>query len=342
MTGNNSDNLYSVSVVIPAYNSAEYLPRTIDSVLAQTLPADEIIIVDDGSTDNTKEVVEKYSEKVRYIYQENAGASAARNTGIKAANSQWIAMLDADDEWTTDKLKRQVDLLKRNPDLMWTSANFIRCLCKEDRKGTMLDPQKAKNMLGGKEYHEEYFAALKANAAGWTGTMLIKKTALIEAGLFTPGQLRANDIDMWFRIAYLYPKIGFDPNPLATYHMSIPLSITKKHTSTDFRADLLARHLILAAEHNRQDALEPAAAHMVTASIRDLFFGNNPDQIKRLMTEFGHLLTKKFRLLVRILMLSPRLTASSCHLISRIVRMLHLRKTIIPRPQKPQSKQSET
>jgi hypothetical protein len=115
------------------------------------------------------------------------------------------------------------------------------------------------------------------------------------------------------------------------------MSITKKFTSMDIRADLLARHIKLAAEHNRLDALTPAAAHMVTSWIRALFFYNRPEQVKRMMNEFGHLLTKRFRLLTQILMLSPSLTASSCHLMSKIVRRLSLRKRIISRPQKPRT-----
>ena len=335
---NSTDNLYSVSVVIPAYNSAEYICRTIDSVLAQTLPADEIIVVDDGSSDNTKEIVEKYSAKVNYIYQENAGASVARNTGIESTSCEWIAFLDADDEWVADKLKLQIELLKRNPELAWVSGNFIQCLCNEDRKGPMIDPQKAKEMLAGKDYHDEFFVAFKANAAGWTGTMMIKKSALLKAGMFTPGQVMANDIDTWFRVAYLYPKIGFLPEPVATYHMYVPMSITKTFTSMDIRADLLSRHLKLAAEHNRTDALAPAAAHMVTFWIRALFFYDRPDQVKRLMGEFGNLLTARFKLLTNILMLQPTLTAKTCHLISKIVRKLNLRKKIISQPQKPKPK----
>src|ERR1041385_8897165 len=86
-----------VSVVIPAYNYARFLPAAIDSALWQEYPASEIIVVDDGSTDNTAEVVKGYGERVRYIHQSNAGLPAARNTGIKAARFDHVAFLDADD-----------------------------------------------------------------------------------------------------------------------------------------------------------------------------------------------------------------------------------------------------
>ena len=87
----------TVSVVIPAYNSGAYISRTVESVLGQSRPADEIIVVDDGSTDKTGEIVQTYGGKVRYIRQENAGASAASNTGIENATCPWIALLDGDD-----------------------------------------------------------------------------------------------------------------------------------------------------------------------------------------------------------------------------------------------------
>ena len=117
----------SVSVVIPAYNAAEHITRAIDSVLAQTRRADEIIVIDDGSADNTADIVKRYGAELKYIYQDNAGAGQARNAGIDAAKSEWIAFLDADDEWLTDKLQLQTDYLARHPDLMWTTGNFLIC-----------------------------------------------------------------------------------------------------------------------------------------------------------------------------------------------------------------------
>ncbi len=98
MDPSNDRQSYAVSVVIPAYNAEKYIGRAIDSVLAQTRQPDEIIVVDDGSTDNTPNAIKSYGSKVYYIHQENGGASVARNTGIEAAKSEWIAFLDADDE----------------------------------------------------------------------------------------------------------------------------------------------------------------------------------------------------------------------------------------------------
>lgn len=97
-----------VSIVVPTYNRARYVIQAIDSVLAQTFRDYEIIVVDDGSTDNTKEILQSYNDKIRYIYQTNKGVSAARNTGICVAKGEWIAFLDSDDIWLPDKLEKQM------------------------------------------------------------------------------------------------------------------------------------------------------------------------------------------------------------------------------------------
>ncbi|GAA3757060.1 glycosyltransferase [Terriglobus aquaticus] len=98
----------SVSVIIPSYNCARYLPRAIESALAQTYTDLEVIVVDDGSTDNTAEVIQPYLDRIRYIRQANKGLPGARNTGIRASQSEFVALLDADDAWLPDKLERQM------------------------------------------------------------------------------------------------------------------------------------------------------------------------------------------------------------------------------------------
>ncbi len=134
-----------ISVVIPAYNAGRYIGRAIDSVLAQTRPAEEIIVVDDGSTDNTAEIAGAYGDRIRFIRQENAGASVARNTGIAAATGNWIAFLDADDEWLPEKLRLQTEHLERNPDLTWTTANYVRCYCDSNRREDDLAGERLNN-----------------------------------------------------------------------------------------------------------------------------------------------------------------------------------------------------
>jgi glycosyltransferase involved in cell wall biosynthesis len=111
--GNRTDNVGAprISVVIPAYNAAATLGRAIESVLAQSWPAHEIVVVDDGSSDDTAAVAEAFGKPVRYIHQDNAGPSAARNRGVKEASGDWIAFLDADDWYTAERLAAHAGMI---------------------------------------------------------------------------------------------------------------------------------------------------------------------------------------------------------------------------------------
>lgn len=113
-----------VSVIIPTYNREKTIERAVNSVLAQTWKELEIIVVDDGSTDRTDEILRAYGNKIRFIRQQNSGASAARNTGIRAATGEIISFLDSDDEWLPEKTERQVKLLQRTE-----SSGVVCCIC---------------------------------------------------------------------------------------------------------------------------------------------------------------------------------------------------------------------
>ena len=104
-----------ISVIVVTYNSAHFLKDALESIQKQTFKDYEVILVDDGSTDNTKEIAEEY-EGIRYIYQEHSGISKARNTALKAAKGKWIATLDSDDLWKKDKLQKQIDYVRTHPD----------------------------------------------------------------------------------------------------------------------------------------------------------------------------------------------------------------------------------
>lgn len=106
----------TISCIVPVYNSEAYLGQALDSILAQTLPASEIIIIDDGSTDATAMIAAKYARHVSYIRQENQGPAGARNAGLRVASGDFLAFLDADDTWCPEKLERQVQALEADPD----------------------------------------------------------------------------------------------------------------------------------------------------------------------------------------------------------------------------------
>jgi glycosyltransferase involved in cell wall biosynthesis len=319
---------YSVSVVIPAYNCGKYIGRAIDSVLAQTRKAGEIIVVNDGSTDSTGEVVKSYGQKVNYIRQENAGASVARNTGIEAATGVWIAFLDGDDEWLENKLELQVQYLSQNPELVWMGANYFRCVCRKDQRARHIEPEKNDAILAGKTYFDSYFDALLQGSEGCTDTMVIKRQCLIDAGLFQPGLLRGNDLDMWWRIAYRWPKFGFITEALAIYHLDIAESLIKKHQGCRFSCDLIERHLKLADEHNNLNRFKPCAIKLLRRWIRGMLFSAQADDIKEMLSRFDELLPPGYKFFIRLLTIFPGTTAVICRIISRIFRVLPISKPL--------------
>lgn len=316
----------TVSVIIPAYNSGEYIGRALDSVFAQSCPADEIIVVDDGSTDDTGEVVGKFGDKVKYIRQENAGASAARNTGITQASSEWIAFLDADDEWLGDNLKEQAALLEHNGDLVWCSANFYKCHCLDNHSRRIHDPETGKKLLAGSDFFDDYFQAYINAAAGWTGTMMIKRKVLQEAGMFTQGQPMANDLDMWWRVAYRYPKIGYTTKPLTVYHSHIENSITKKHKSPDILNDLVEKHLEIARSLGAYDRFVPCAVHMIKYWNYVYLFDERKVYIRKILKRFKSILPFSYRLIMNALTISPKITEISLPLVKKVSRYLNLRR----------------
>ncbi len=117
--------LSSITVVIPTYNRAEWLPATVESVLQQTRPADEVLIVDDGSRDDTEAVCRAFPAPVRYVRQANAGVSAARNRGVREARGEWIAFLDSDDLWDRAKLEVQMAAHAAAPEAGWSITECV-------------------------------------------------------------------------------------------------------------------------------------------------------------------------------------------------------------------------
>jgi glycosyltransferase involved in cell wall biosynthesis len=329
-----ADNSNGISVVIPAYNSAAHLARALDSVLAQTRPAEEILVVDDGSTDATAEVARSYGDAVRLIAQANAGAAAARNAGIRAARGTWIAFLDADDEWLPDRLALQTDILDRRPALVWVSGNYTTCSCGEQRQAAFITPQKARAFLTGDRVAADFLAVYAEGLSGHTDTMLIRRQVLIEAGLFDPSLIKAEDIDLWWKIAYRHPAVGFAAEPVAIYHLGTPQSLNKNQMAGRFFADLVRRHLALAERHHRQDAFRPLAAWLLRGWMRSMLFDAQAADIRLLLDEFGTLFPAGYRLWMRGLTAFPNATAAGCHTISKIIRRLKLRRRVVSPPKK--------
>lgn len=120
-----SSEKFHISVIIPVFNCREYIGEAIESVLGQTFPPMEIIVVDDGSTDGTHEVVNKYKPRIKYIHQPNQGAAKARNTGVQESGGDYLAHLDADDVWLKEKLKLQMEAFSLDKDLEIVGAHML-------------------------------------------------------------------------------------------------------------------------------------------------------------------------------------------------------------------------
>ncbi|MBV9469465.1 MAG: glycosyltransferase family 2 protein [Abitibacteriaceae bacterium] len=199
----------AVSVIIPVYNRSRYLTQAIDSALNQTLPPAEIIVVDDGSTDNTPDVMGSYGHRIRSVRQTNAGVSAARNTGLRMAEGDLIAFLDSDDIWLPQKLELQVKRFMAEPDI-----GAVHCGVMDiDAEGNPLNRHPdglegwlAKEML--------LIRGPSILCPGSTG--LISRAALEVAGEFDVGISAAEDWDFFYRIALRY-KIGYVPEVLMYY-----------------------------------------------------------------------------------------------------------------------------
>lgn len=196
-----------VSVIIPTYNRENYVVKALDSVLNQKFKDYEIIVVDDGSTDDTKKIViNKYGHRLRYIYQENSGVSAARNTGIKVAKGEWLAFLDSDDEWMPDYLLTQVETAVQNPGICMQATNIIIMESSGEahsnffNNGTLLE-------FKGKDYllFKEPFSLIVKHAAMAVGSLIILREAVIKAGLFDEGLTLCEDLDLTARVALQGP-----------------------------------------------------------------------------------------------------------------------------------------
>ncbi len=334
-----SDNqAYTVSVVIPAYNLGKLVARAIDSVLAQTHKADEIIAVDDGSTDDTADIIKSYGSKVIYIHQKNIGLAGTRNTGIKAATSKWIALLDGDDQMLPENLSLQIALLKRNPDLVWSAGNYINCLCDEDRRGPDLDPAKARKLLAGKDYLDDYFQSYTKGATGHPNTIIIKRSVYEEMGLFNQSMRFTEDHDMWFRMAVYHPQIGYIPEPIAVYHLQRPGSLLDVLATAERQGvilDMFDRIIKMAREQNRMEAFGPCLVFCLHRRIRSsLFEYQTAPLVKDILTRFDQYLSAPCKIVVRVLIKFPRATATALHTTSKIIRFLKLRKKLIRPPKK--------
>lgn len=198
-----------VSVVIPTYNYGRYVTEAVESVLAQTHPAGEIVVVDDGSTDDTRERLQPYMDRIRYVHQNNQGLPAARNTGIRAARGDLIALLDSDDLWHPRKLALQVQFMERSPEVGLVAADMV---------GDLKHGWPEVGDLSSLPARPFTLRDLLIRSRFGPSSVLVHRQCFEAAGYFDPGLRSAEDRDMWIRIASHFP-IGKIEAPLWWYRL---------------------------------------------------------------------------------------------------------------------------
>ncbi len=202
-----------VSIIIPAFNAAEYIGETLDSVFAQTFTDYEVVVINDGSRDTEalEKVLERYPEKLRYIKQENKGAAAARNTGLRAAAGELVAFLDADDTWLPNFLEQQINLLQRS------GADFVYA----DALLVGESPLSGRTFMQAQPSRGEVTAAslLAVEVTVLTSTVLARKQPIIEVGLFNESIKRGHDFELWLRLAKHGVRFAYQHDVLAHHRI---------------------------------------------------------------------------------------------------------------------------
>lgn len=231
----------TVSVIIPSYNCEAYIADTIDSVLNQTYKDIELLVIDDGSSDRTREIVASYNHPVRLITQANARVSAARNRGIREAKGEYICLLDHDDYWFPEKLDRQLKGFQAHPDAGVIYSAFI--LWKPDRHGHFPDPVGIDLTV--------YPDGIDPDFSGWvyhqflldcwmlTSTTMFKADVFQRCGVFDELLPYSEDWDLWLRVSQEFPMIQLSrPTTLYRQH---PEQGNRLVRDVDYRTELLIK-----------------------------------------------------------------------------------------------------
>ena len=250
----------SVSVIIPTFNRASVLSRALDSVLGKNSKGldIELIVIDDGSTDMTKEIVTEQYPNVLYNYQKNQGVSAARNRGLQLATKEWIALLDSDDEWLPGKLAKQFELLNQtNLEICHTEEIWIR-------NGVRVNQMNKHAKAGG-----WIFNNCLPLCAMSPSSILMHKSVFDSVGGFNEKLPACEDYDLWLRIASQY-EVAFVETPLINKYGGHEDQLSRQYWGMD-RFRVIALESILKSDLKSQDY--DAALKMLIQKLKILLIG---------------------------------------------------------------------
>jgi GT2 family glycosyltransferase len=220
-----------VSIIIPTFNRCTVLQRALNSIYSQSYTDYEIIVIDDGSTDDTATMIDQFFPEVRYFYQSNNGVSTSRNKGLAHATGDWVAFLDSDDEWLPEKLAKQVKEFRLNPDykICHTEEHWIR-------NGVKVNQMKKHKKKGG-----WIFPQCLPLCAMSPSSILIHRSVFEEVGNFNTSLPACEDYDLWLRITAKYPVL-FIKEPLLLKYGGHEDQLSKKYWGMDrFRIQALQR-----------------------------------------------------------------------------------------------------
>jgi glycosyltransferase involved in cell wall biosynthesis len=215
-----------VSVIIPTYNRAAFLKEALDSLEKQIFKDFEVIVIDDGSTDTTQDILKAYQSKINLraiAFSENQGVSKARNWGIRESHLPWIAFLDSDDQWTPNKLEVQMKYLKEHPDIKICQTEEIWI-----RDGVRVNPMKKHEKSGGDIFRRALELCIVSPSA-----TVVSRRLLDEVGPFDESLPVCEDYDLWLRISYRYP-IGLIDEPLIIKRGGHADQLSKKYPAMDY------------------------------------------------------------------------------------------------------------
>jgi glycosyltransferase involved in cell wall biosynthesis len=250
-----------ISVVIPTYNRANLLPTAVTSVLEQTYRDLEILVIDDGSTDNTWEILQAFSGKVRPVHQQNTGGGAARNRGIREASGDFIAFLDSDDLWLQEKLEVQMELVARSPGLTWAYSDAY-AFSGESGEILFVFSQRSRQYsgdIGGRLLFSDFIPS---------PTPVVHRSVFEDVGGFSDMKV-GEDWEMWLRIAAKYP-VGRSSEVLAGYRVHADAVSSQIGVESLLHSRLEVIQRAIAASPDAYSPLGvPAAARQYVSAARD-------------------------------------------------------------------------
>lgn len=257
-----------VSTVIPAYNRRDYLPRAIDSALAQTVPVDEVLIVDDGSTDGSAELVEsRYGNRVRVIRQANTGVAGARRRGIQEASGEWIAFLDSDDEWLPDRNGELLRAAKRVPaEVAWVFGALR--IVTDSGEGLTLFEEHGLTVTESPHVFADSLAIQYPYQFPMLQASLIRRNVLLELDCFSEGLRSDDDLLASYQVACRY-KFAAVPTIVGRYFRTSDLAASSVVVNGNFGPDY-HRSRILAFERVIQSGCRRPWNREYAASVRAL------------------------------------------------------------------------